>query len=65
METVRIIYHHEADGWWAESPDVDGWTAAGASYAEVVALAEEGVPFALGHAVELEHFVPATGNKAA
>lgn len=24
METVRVIYHHEADGWWAESPDVEG-----------------------------------------
>jgi hypothetical protein len=25
METVRVIYHHEADSWWAESPDVEGW----------------------------------------
>jgi predicted RNase H-like HicB family nuclease len=48
METVRVIYHHEADGWWAEPPDVDGWSAAGDTYAEVVKLAEEGVPFALG-----------------
>lgn len=35
METVRIIYHHESDGWWAEPPDVEGWWAAGDSYAEV------------------------------
>lgn len=34
METVRVIYHHEADGWWAESPDVEGWSAAGDSYPE-------------------------------
>ena len=40
METVRVIYHHESDGWWAESPDVEGWSAAGESYAEVVKLAE-------------------------
>ncbi len=33
METVRVIYHHEAAGWWAESPDVEGWSAAGDSYA--------------------------------
>jgi predicted RNase H-like HicB family nuclease len=59
METVRIIYHHEDDGWWAESPDVKGWFAAGETYAEVVKLAEEGIPFALGHGAELEHFVPA------
>jgi predicted RNase H-like HicB family nuclease len=59
MDTVRVIYHHEPDGWWAESPDIDGWSAAGATYSEVVELAEEGVPFALGHDAELEHYVPA------
>lgn len=47
METVRVIYHHEGEGWWAESPDVSGWTAVGKSYAEVLKLAEEGIPFAL------------------
>lgn len=59
METVRIIYHQESDGWWADSPDVDGWSAAGASYPEVVKLSEEGIPFALGREARLEHFVPA------
>jgi len=54
--TARILYHHEADGWWAESPDIDGWTAAGASYEEVRDLAEQGAEFALGEPVELEHF---------
>jgi hypothetical protein len=29
-------------------PDVEGWSAAGESYAGVVKLAEEGIPFALG-----------------
>ncbi|HYQ77686.1 MAG TPA: hypothetical protein VEP91_01075 [Solirubrobacterales bacterium] len=57
MKIVRVIYHHESDGWWAESPDVDGWSAAGDSYAEVVELAEEGIP-ALEHEAKLEHFVP-------
>ncbi len=59
METVRVIYHHEAVGWWAESPDVEDWSAAGDTYAEVVKLAAEGIPFALEHSVELEHYVPA------
>lgn len=58
MGTVRVIYHHEADGWWAASPDVNGWSATGGTYAEVVKLAEEGIPFALGHEARLEHFVP-------
>jgi predicted RNase H-like HicB family nuclease len=38
---------------------VEGWSAAGDSYAEVVKLAEEGIPFALEHPAELEHYVPA------
>ncbi|HSK48996.1 MAG TPA: type II toxin-antitoxin system HicB family antitoxin [Solirubrobacterales bacterium] len=59
METVRVIYHHEDDGWWAESPDIEGWSAAGASYAEVAKLAKEGIPFALGGEVPIEHYVPA------
>lgn len=50
--------YSERDG-WAESPDLDGWSLAGATYAEVNRLAEEGVPFALGHEAALEHYVPA------
>lgn len=64
METVRVIYHHEPEGWWAESPDIERWVAAGETYAEVVKLVEEGVPFALGYDAEVEHFVPA-GERAA
>lgn len=59
MEAVRVIYHHEAGGWWGESPDVEGWSAADDTYAGVVKLAEEGIPFALEHPAELEHYVPA------
>jgi predicted RNase H-like HicB family nuclease len=59
MDVVRIIYHHEGGNWWAESPDVERWYAAGDTYAEVIKLAEEGVPFVLGRAAELEHYVPA------
>jgi predicted RNase H-like HicB family nuclease len=65
METVRVIYHHEAEGWWAESPDVEGWSAAGEDFPEVRNLAVEGIPFALGRDAELEHFVPAGERVAA
>jgi hypothetical protein len=65
METVRVIDHHEADGWWAKSPRVDGWSTAGDPYTEVVKLAEEGVPCALGHDAALEHYVPAGEHVAA
>ena len=59
MDTIRVIYHHEDGSWWAESPDVERWYAAADTYAEVVKLAEEGIPFSLGHEAELEHYVPA------
>lgn len=65
METVRVIYHHEGGSWWAESPDVERWYAAGDTYAEVAKLAEEGIPFALGHGAKLEHFVPVGESIAA
>jgi len=65
MEPIRVIYHHEDEGWWAESPDVNGWTAVGNSYAEVLKLAEEGIPFALEREVRLEHFVPPGEHLAA
>jgi predicted RNase H-like HicB family nuclease len=72
--TVRVLYHHEPDGWWAESPDVDGWTVAGETYEEVRGLVNDGITFALAAAAEdrgepfdetrfagaaVEHFVPA------
>jgi|GEM_PF-557383 len=62
---VRVLHHHEGNSWWAESPDVEGWSAAGNSYTEVVKLAEEGIPFALGDEAALEHYVPAGEQVAA
>jgi predicted RNase H-like HicB family nuclease len=72
--TVRVLYHQEPEGWWAESPDIEGWTVAGETYEEVRQLAEDGVSFALAGAAEdrgegfdegpfasvaIEHYVPA------
>lgn len=62
-EAVRVLHHREGDDWWAESPDVGGWSAAGGSYAQVVKLAEEGIPFVLKRRAELEHYVLKTGEQ--
>ncbi len=60
MQPIRVIYHREPEGWWAESPDVAGWTAVADSYSEIVKLAEEGIPFALEcDEVPIEHFMAA------
>lgn len=46
IDGARIIYHREVDGWWAESPDVEGWSAAADTCTEVRQLAMDGVWFA-------------------
>jgi predicted RNase H-like HicB family nuclease len=61
MQMIRVIHHQEPQGWWAESPDIPEWSAAGESFVEVRRLAEEGVRFALGDRdLFVEHFVPET-----
>lgn len=45
---VRVTYHHEEGSWWAESPDVAGFSAAGDSLSQVRQLVREGVVFSLG-----------------
>ena len=54
MTTAVVVYHHEDDAWWAESPDVDGFSAVGATIGEVRALAREGVSFYLDQQVDLD-----------
>lgn len=59
MVEIKVIHHYEPEGWWAESPDVDGWYAAGSTYKQVRQLAEEGVRFALEREdAKIQHFVP-------
>jgi len=62
MDRIRVIYHDEPPyGWWAESPDIAGWTAVASTFDAVRQLAEEGVPFALERDdVIVEHLVPAS-----
>src|SRR3712207_3765043 len=61
MDRIRVLYHREPGGWWAESPDFPGWTAGGSSYEEVRKAAEEGIAWALERSdLELQHFVAAS-----
>lgn len=41
---VVVTYHHEGEGWWADSSDLAGFTVVGNSMAEVRALVHEGLP---------------------
>jgi predicted RNase H-like HicB family nuclease len=44
--TAYVIYHHEPEGWWAESPQYPEYAAFGKEFAEVQLLALEGLRFA-------------------
>lgn len=67
MGPIRVIHHHAAgDGWWAESPDVAGWSASAESFEALRRLAEDGVRFALDRDdVEIQHFAEVESSAAA
>lgn len=55
---VLMEYHCEPEGWWAESPDLPGFSAAGATFQEVREQAHAGAEFYLEEPVEVEDRVP-------
>ncbi len=51
---IRVIYHHEDEGWWAVSPDLPDLVVAGDSAQEVRDLVEQGLD---GEGYQVEHLV--------
>jgi predicted RNase H-like HicB family nuclease len=45
MQTIRVLHCNTSagEGWTADSPDLKGWSVAGASYAETRTRAEDAV----------------------
>ena len=44
MTKIRVLHcNSDGDGWTADSPDLERWSVAGASYAETRRLAEDAV----------------------
>lgn len=61
MDAVRVEYHREPEGWWADSPDVQGFVATGFDLHEVRLLVREGLPFYLEQeSVEVYEIVSGT-----
>jgi predicted RNase H-like HicB family nuclease len=46
MEVI-VEYHNEEDTWWAESPNVPGWSATAENVDELRQLVREGLLYAL------------------
>lgn len=58
MRYVSVIYHWEPEGWWAESPDAAGFSAAGRTYEELRTQAREGLDFYFDGPVHLDEAFP-------
>lgn len=62
VTNATVVYHREDGMWWADSPDLDGYTAVGDSIGELQLLVHEGLPFYVGSDVlineELEGGLP-------
>ena len=52
MQKIRVLHCNTSadEGWTADSPDLPGWSVAGASYAETRTRAEEAVRAQLAEA---------------
>lgn len=55
---VQMRYHYEPEGWWAESPELPGFSAAGATFEEVCQQAHEGAAFFADEPLEIEDRAP-------
>jgi predicted RNase H-like HicB family nuclease len=47
MTTINLVIHHDEGTWWAESPDLEGFTVVAASLAELRVTARDAVTFHL------------------
>jgi predicted RNase H-like HicB family nuclease len=55
---VEMHYHFEPEGWWAESPQLPGFSAAGITFDEVRDQAHEGAEFLADGPLEIEDRPP-------
>lgn len=58
MKRISVHYHEDDGAWWADSPDIDGWTAAADTLTELRTIVAEGVEFFVGDAAVDEVGLP-------
>lgn len=44
-KATRVLMHNDESGWWADSPDVPGWTALGSDESDLISLIDEAANF--------------------
>ena len=45
VKSVKIVYHRDEGAWWADSPDMPGFSAVGDTFDDTRQLALEDIPF--------------------
>ena len=61
MQEIRVWYHWEPEGWWAESPDLPGFSATGHTFQDVRDQTRSALSFFCEDDVQiLEQAVPMT-----
>lgn len=45
VKSVKIVYHRDEGAWWADSPDMPGFSAVGDTFDDTRKLALENIPF--------------------
>lgn len=53
MRPVIVRYHQESEGWWAETPDLPTFSAAGATYEEVRNRVHTALPDLVGSPLDI------------
>jgi predicted RNase H-like HicB family nuclease len=59
---IQIHYHYEPEGWWAESPELAGFSAAGATFDEAREQAHKGAAFFADEPLEIEDRAPVVSS---
>lgn len=59
---IQMHYHYEPEGWWAESSELPGFSAAGATFGEVRQQAHEGAAFFADEPLEIEDKAPVVSS---
>lgn len=63
MEAI-VKYHREGGSWWADSPDIDGWSASAHTHDALREVVREGLFFATGRYPALKSSVIFTFDAA-
>jgi predicted RNase H-like HicB family nuclease len=59
---IQMHYHYEPEGWWAESSELPGFSAAGTTFAEVRQQAHEGAAIFADEPLEIEDKAPVVSS---